>query len=48
MSLWIESGQPVPPRNQREHNETDRKKRKVLPAIGKLIREKSYSQEACD
>lgn len=24
MSLWIESGQPVPPRNRIEHNETNR------------------------
>lgn len=44
MSLWIESGQPVPPRDRREHDETDKEKRKVLPAIGKLIREMANSQ----
>lgn len=43
MSLWIESGQPVPLSNRKERKETDRK-RPSLPAIGKPIREKVHSQ----
>jgi len=40
MSLWIESGQPVPPRNQREHNETDRKKKKGFASDWKTDKRK--------